>query len=169
MGWARQLNSRKNQSGSSWKNVLSLWIFQKEDIKIQCYLPIHSTPHKTSHSFPFCPPFCPPTRMDRLYKPKGWFFSWKHPQTTKQRTEKRCKQMASNSILVSQDRNGRIALFVCVPRFQIVVKRLPRKFYRLPIWNLSGINSLLRTEYPAHVRDMPTISRSHSSAFFSVI
>ena len=74
--------------------------------------------------------------------------------------------MAFNSILVSQDRNGWIALFVWVPRFQIVVKRLPRKFDRRPIWNLSGINSPLMMEYPAHVRDMSSIGRSHSSSCF---
>ena len=74
--------------------------------------------------------------------------------------------MAFNSILVSQDRNGWIALFVWVPRFQIVVKRRPRKFDRRPIWKLSGINSPLMMEYPAHVRDMSSIGRSHSSACF---
>ena len=84
----------------------------------------------------------------------------------KQTTEKKCKQMVFNSILVSQYRKGRIALFVCVPRFQLVVKRLPRKFDMRPIWNLSGINSPLMMEYLAHVRDMPTIGRSHNRACF---
>ena len=41
-----------------------------------------------------------------------------------------------------------------------------RKFDRRPIWKLSGINSPLMMEYPAHVRDMSSIGRSHSSACF---